>query len=143
MTGLRGRLVVVTGAGGLALMGGMLLLGQAAGSFELTEILERGDQVAVVTGTGEQKGDVTLAVRSKGKKAWVVVGGWWPSLGAKGKPDLGGRQHVLLIGSDARTGQKMSRARASSPARPARARFGDGPASNGGFFGAYRLTVSG
>ena len=74
----------------------------------------RGDQVAVVTGTGEQKGDVTLAVRSKGKKAWVVVGGWWPSLGAKGKPDLGGRQHVLLIGSDARPGQEMSRARADA-----------------------------
>ena len=71
-------------------------------------------KVAVVTGTGEQKGDVTLAVRSKGKKAWVVVGGWWPSLGAKGKPDLGGRQHVLLIGSDARPGQKMSRARADA-----------------------------
>jgi multicomponent K+:H+ antiporter subunit A len=43
-TGARMALVV-TGAGGLALMGGMLLLGQAAGSFELTEILERGDLV--------------------------------------------------------------------------------------------------
>jgi LCP family protein required for cell wall assembly len=74
----------------------------------------RGDRVAVVTGKGEQKGDVTLAVLPRGKKAWVVVGGWWPSLGAKGKPDLGGRQHVLLIGSDARPGQKMSRARADA-----------------------------
>ena len=37
--------LVVTGAGGLSLIAGMLLLGQAAGSYELTEILTRGDQV--------------------------------------------------------------------------------------------------
>lgn len=37
--------LVVTGAGGLALMGGMLLLGNIAGSFELTEILTRGDEI--------------------------------------------------------------------------------------------------
>jgi len=37
--------LVVTGAGGLALMGGMLLLGHIAGSFELREILERGDVI--------------------------------------------------------------------------------------------------
>ena len=37
--------LVVTGAGGLSLIAGMLLLGQAAGSYELTEILARGDQV--------------------------------------------------------------------------------------------------
>jgi multicomponent K+:H+ antiporter subunit A len=37
--------LVVTGAGGLALMGGMLLLGHIAGSFELSEILERGDTI--------------------------------------------------------------------------------------------------
>jgi len=35
--------LVVTGAGGLALLGGMLLLGYIAGSFELSEILLRGD----------------------------------------------------------------------------------------------------
>jgi multicomponent K+:H+ antiporter subunit A len=35
--------LVVTAGGGLLLMGGMLLLGQAAGSFELGEILQRGD----------------------------------------------------------------------------------------------------
>ena len=35
--------LVVTGAGGLALMGGMLLLGHIAGSFELREILMRGE----------------------------------------------------------------------------------------------------
>ena len=33
--------LAVTGMGGLALIGGMLLLGEAAGSYELTEILER------------------------------------------------------------------------------------------------------
>lgn len=37
--------LVVTGAGGLALMGGMLLLGHSAGSFELTEILNRGEAI--------------------------------------------------------------------------------------------------
>ncbi len=37
--------LVVTGAGGLALMGGMLLLGHIAGSFELSEILKRGDTI--------------------------------------------------------------------------------------------------
>ncbi len=37
--------LVVTGAGGLALIAGMLLLGQAAGSYELSEILTRGEQI--------------------------------------------------------------------------------------------------
>jgi multicomponent K+:H+ antiporter subunit A len=37
--------LVVTGGGGLLLMGGMLLLGHAAGSFELTQILKRGDVI--------------------------------------------------------------------------------------------------
>ena len=37
--------LVVTGAGGLSLIAGMLLLGQAAGTYELSEILTRGDQV--------------------------------------------------------------------------------------------------
>jgi multicomponent K+:H+ antiporter subunit A len=37
--------LVVTGGGGLLLMAGMLLLGQAAGSYQLTEILQRGDVV--------------------------------------------------------------------------------------------------
>jgi multicomponent K+:H+ antiporter subunit A len=37
--------LTVTGAGGLALMGGMLLLGHVAGSFELSEILARGEIV--------------------------------------------------------------------------------------------------
>jgi multicomponent K+:H+ antiporter subunit A len=37
--------LVVTGGGGLALMGGMLLLGNIAGSFELSEILQRGEQI--------------------------------------------------------------------------------------------------
>ena len=37
--------LTVTGLGGLALMGGMLLLGNIAGSFELTDILARGEIV--------------------------------------------------------------------------------------------------
>jgi len=37
--------LVVTGSGGLALMGGMLLLGHIAGSFELSEILLRGEVI--------------------------------------------------------------------------------------------------
>ena len=37
--------LVVTGGGGLLLMAGMLLLGQAAGSYELTEILDRGERI--------------------------------------------------------------------------------------------------
>jgi multicomponent K+:H+ antiporter subunit A len=37
--------LVVTGAGGLALIGGMILLGQAAGSFELSAILKNGEAV--------------------------------------------------------------------------------------------------
>ncbi|MFC4175436.1 monovalent cation/H+ antiporter subunit A [Microvirga sp. GCM10011540] len=37
--------LVVTGGGGLMLMAGVLLLGQIAGSYELTEILQRGDVI--------------------------------------------------------------------------------------------------
>jgi multicomponent K+:H+ antiporter subunit A len=37
--------LIVTGGGGLALMGGMLLLGNIAGTFELSEILTRGEQI--------------------------------------------------------------------------------------------------
>ena len=37
--------LAVTGGGGLALIGGMLLLGHMAGSYELSEILTRGDQI--------------------------------------------------------------------------------------------------
>jgi multicomponent K+:H+ antiporter subunit A len=37
--------LIVTGGGGLALMGGMLLLGNIAGTFEFSEILTRGEQI--------------------------------------------------------------------------------------------------
>ena len=37
--------LVVTGAGGLALIGGMLLLGHIAGTFQLSEILNRGELI--------------------------------------------------------------------------------------------------
>lgn len=68
----------------------------------------RGAKVAVVTSDD----DVTLAVRPKGKQ-WRVVGGWWPSMD-KG-PDLGkGPGHVLVLGSDARPGEKVTRLRADA-----------------------------
>lgn len=71
----------------------------------------RGQRLAVVT-AGE---DVTLAVEAKGGSSWRVVGGWWPSLGrTKGATDLGGRRHVLVIGSDARPGQEPTRTRADA-----------------------------
>jgi multicomponent K+:H+ antiporter subunit A len=37
--------LLVTGSGGLALMGGMLLLGHSAGSFQLSDILTRGETI--------------------------------------------------------------------------------------------------
>lgn len=37
--------LIVTGGGGLALIGGMLMLGHIAGSYEITEILQRGDLI--------------------------------------------------------------------------------------------------
>ncbi|WP_157074918.1 LCP family protein [Janibacter limosus] len=70
----------------------------------------RGAKVAVVTADD----DVTLAVRPKGKTAWKVVGGWWPSLGSAGKVDLGGSRHVLVLGSDARPGEDVERSRADA-----------------------------
>jgi multicomponent K+:H+ antiporter subunit A len=39
--------LAVTGGGGLALLAGLLLLGQMAGSFELSEVLARGDLIRV------------------------------------------------------------------------------------------------
>lgn len=70
----------------------------------------RGAKVAVVTADD----DVTLAVRPKGRTAWKVVGGWWPSLGSEGKADLGGSRHVLVLGSDARPGQDVEHSRADA-----------------------------
>ncbi|NYF97871.1 LCP family protein [Janibacter cremeus] len=68
----------------------------------------RGAKVAVVTSDD----DVTLAVRPKGKQ-WRVVGGWWPSMDEG--PDLGkGPRHVLVLGSDARPGEKVTRLRADA-----------------------------
>jgi multicomponent K+:H+ antiporter subunit A len=37
--------LAVTGAGGLAMIGGMLILGNIAGSYNLTDILQAGDQI--------------------------------------------------------------------------------------------------
>jgi len=65
----------------------------------------KGAPIAVVT-AGK---DVTLAVGPK----WKVVGGWWPSVGVA-KPALGGAKRVLFIGTDARPGQSVMRARGDS-----------------------------
>lgn len=67
----------------------------------------KGVPIAVVT----RGKDVTLAVATP---KWKVVGGWWPSVGVAA-PSLGGKpRRVLMIGSDARPGQKVDRSRADS-----------------------------
>jgi LCP family protein required for cell wall assembly len=66
----------------------------------------KGVPIAVVT-SGK---DVTLAVKAP---RWKVVGGWWPSIGLP-VAQLGGDRRVLLVGSDARPGQSMTKARADS-----------------------------
>lgn len=65
----------------------------------------KGRPIAVVT----RGKDVTLLAKSTG---WVVVGGWWPSLGVARVPRKPMR--VLAIGSDARPGQKVNQARADA-----------------------------
>ncbi|WP_194288552.1 LCP family protein [Ornithinicoccus halotolerans] len=69
----------------------------------------QGTRVAVLT----HDDDLTLLV--EGSRGWQVVGGQWPSLGIE-RPLLGGRRHVLLIGSDAREqqGQPVDRMRADA-----------------------------
>ena len=66
----------------------------------------KGVPIAVVTSGS----DVTLAVKSP---TWKVVGGWWPSVGVAA-PSLGGARRVLVVGSDARTGQSVTKSRADS-----------------------------
>jgi LCP family protein required for cell wall assembly len=68
-----------------------------------------GQDMAVLT-SGD---DVTLAVDKDG--TWTAVGGWWPSLDVD-KTVLGGKRHVLLIGSDAQKskGEKVREARADA-----------------------------
>ena len=67
----------------------------------------KGVPIAVVT-SGK---DVTLAVKAP---IWKVVGGWWPLLGVS-TPSLGrSPRRVLLIGSDARPGERVDGARADS-----------------------------
>ena len=61
--------------------------------------------VAVVT-AGK---DVTLLVKAP---TWRVVGGWWPSMKIGATP-LGVRR-VLVVGSDARPGEDVTRARGDS-----------------------------
>lgn len=67
----------------------------------------KGTRIGVVA-SGD---DATLVVRDG--SAWRIVGGWWPSKDLPG-PYLGGRQHVLVLGSDARQGQSIERSRADT-----------------------------
>lgn len=56
--------------------------------------------------------DLTLLVKSG--NTWRIVAGWWPGLGVTG-PFNGGRQFVLVMGSDAREpGEKVAAARADT-----------------------------
>lgn len=67
----------------------------------------KGTKIGVLT-----KGqDTTLVVRSK--DTWKIVGGWWPSKNLPG-PYLGGKRHVVMLGSDARTHQPVARSRADA-----------------------------
>ncbi len=66
----------------------------------------KGVAIAVVTSGS----DVTLAVAAP---TWRVVGGWWPSVGVAA-PSLGGARRVLMVGSDARPGQSVTKSRADS-----------------------------
>lgn len=65
-----------------------------------------GTPIAVVT-AGD---DVHLAVGP----GWRLVGGWWPSLGVDAPVVGGGPRWVLALGSDARRGQAIDRARADT-----------------------------
>jgi len=67
----------------------------------------KGSQVAAIA----QGEDVTLVIKES--QGWKIVGGWWPSKGLPG-PYLGGRRHVLALGSDARQGQDIQRSRADT-----------------------------
>lgn len=74
----------------------------------------------VVGSTGSWKGtpvasvatgkDLTLLV--KGSNGWTVVGGWWPGLKV-GRPAMK-PMRVLAIGSDARSGQPVTKCRADA-----------------------------
>lgn len=55
--------------------------------------------------------DATLTV--KDAQGWRIVGGWWPSKGLPG-PYLGGKRHVLVLGSDARPGEDLAHSRADT-----------------------------
>ncbi|WP_169333383.1 LCP family protein [Demetria terragena] len=70
-----------------------------------------GDWKGTKVGILAQGEDTTLAVKSS--KGWQIVGGWWPSKSLPG-PYLGGKRHVLMLGSDARPQQSVARARADA-----------------------------
>lgn len=89
-----------------------------------------GDRVAVVT-SGK---DVTLAVAPRAGARWVLVGGWWPSL-HEPAPQVGGRQFVLAVGSDARQERNQSVSRSRGDAIQLVGRDGKG---GGGIVGIPR-----
>ncbi|WP_169787740.1 LCP family protein [Luteipulveratus mongoliensis] len=67
----------------------------------------KGTQIGTLT----QGADVSLTV--KDAQGWKIVGGWWPSKGLPG-PYLGGKRHVVALGSDARQGQDIQHSRADT-----------------------------
>lgn len=95
--------------------------GPATQALKQVKAPKRAASVKAATGTWQKEHfavltsgkDVTLVVKKKG--TWTAVGGWWPSLGIKDAA-LGGKRHVLLMGSDAREkqGEKIDEARADA-----------------------------
>jgi polyisoprenyl-teichoic acid--peptidoglycan teichoic acid transferase len=106
----------------LTLMGAVYLGGKVAASPEAAAALAKRkpatESLAVAGSVGSWKGtpiaavtrgnDVTLAV--KNGSAWSVVGGWWPSLGVAGRTPSQ-TMRILVVGSDARPGQRPDQCR--------------------------------
>ena len=88
---------------------------QRLGKTSFTDAEMTGASRGTWKGTGiavrAQGQDVTLLVKEGA--AWKVVGGWWPSKGAPGHY-LGGKRHVVALGSDARLGQDIQHSRADT-----------------------------
>ncbi|WP_157508708.1 LCP family protein [Luteipulveratus halotolerans] len=88
---------------------------QRLGKTSFTDAELAGASRGTWKGTGiavrAQGQDVTLLVKEGA--TWKIVGGWWPSKGAPG-PYLGGKRHVVALGSDARLGQDIQHSRADT-----------------------------
>lgn len=84
--------------------------GRPSGAVTVTG--SQGDWHGTAVACLAQGQDLTLLV--KAGQGWQVVAGWWPDLGVAG-PLGGGRQFVLVMGSDAREpGEKVTATRADA-----------------------------